>query len=318
MKRLMTILTCLALLPASNLEAKTWIVKQAGGGDYTTISAAISAATNGDVISIFAGTYTEGLTVNKQLSLIGVSPLTVTVFNNQNAIKISSSNVLIKNLSIRSGSNYGIEISAGYSGASIINNIINNCSNSYGVYTNSSTEGIIANNVFYNNKNGLYTGGTFSVYNNIFHGQGGDGTTSCSEDNHAIYRSGTPTIFNNIFYNNDVALNKNTGSAYYNSFYGQNNTNYCDCSAGIGDSASDPKVTDLSNEDFTLATGSPAIDAGHPSTDYNDVDGSRNDMGVYGGTYSWEIGPTITTITLDKVSVKQGETITVTATAKSN
>ncbi|MDP8269180.1 MAG: right-handed parallel beta-helix repeat-containing protein [Candidatus Tenebribacter davisii] len=34
---------------------------------------------------------------------------------------------------------------------------------------------------------------------------------------------------------------------------------------------------------WSLQTGSPCIDAGNPDAMYNDVDGSRNDMGAYGG-----------------------------------
>ncbi len=43
---------------------------------------------------------------------------------------------------------------------------------------------------------------------------------------------------------------------------------------------------------FRLRDGSPAIDAGHPAARYNDPDGSRNDMGAYGGPGAGPIGPT--------------------------
>ncbi len=36
--------------------------------------------------------------------------------------------------------------------------------------------------------------------------------------------------------------------------------------------------------DFHLRTGSPCIDAGDPAPEYNDPDGTRNDMGAYGGS----------------------------------
>jgi hypothetical protein len=35
--------------------------------------------------------------------------------------------------------------------------------------------------------------------------------------------------------------------------------------------------------DYHLAFGSPCIDAGNPAAEYNDPDGSRNDMGAFGG-----------------------------------
>jgi hypothetical protein len=36
--------------------------------------------------------------------------------------------------------------------------------------------------------------------------------------------------------------------------------------------------------DFQLLPTSPGIDAGHPGDQYLDPDGSRNDMGAYGGS----------------------------------
>jgi hypothetical protein len=41
----------------------------------------------------------------------------------------------------------------------------------------------------------------------------------------------------------------------------------------------DPKI----NSDYTLASDSPAIDSGPPDPQYNDRDGSRNDIGMFGG-----------------------------------
>ena len=41
--------------------------------------------------------------------------------------------------------------------------------------------------------------------------------------------------------------------------------------------------------DFNLQNGSPCINTGNPSSSYNDPDGSRSDMGAYGGPYGdWE------------------------------
>ena len=42
----------------------------------------------------------------------------------------------------------------------------------------------------------------------------------------------------------------------------------------------DPEFAD---DVYHLANGSPAVDAGQPSPTQNDPDGSRNDMGAYGG-----------------------------------
>ena len=52
---------------------------------------------------------------------------------------------------------------------------------------------------------------------------------------------------------------------------------------GDGDITLNPQFADSSSFDFRLMQGSPCIDAGNPATQYNDVDGTRNDMGGYGG-----------------------------------
>ena len=51
----------------------------------------------------------------------------------------------------------------------------------------------------------------------------------------------------------------------------------------IGSIILDPMFIDIEQNDFHLQSGSPCIDAGDPSVEYNDFDGTRNDMGAYGG-----------------------------------
>ena len=59
--------------------------------------------------------------------------------------------------------------------------------------------------------------------------------------------------------------------------------NYSDCSSGLGDISEDPLF--ISENDYHLKSNSLCIDAGDPSLEFNDSDGSKNDMGVYGGPY---------------------------------
>jgi hypothetical protein len=52
-----------------------------------------------------------------------------------------------------------------------------------------------------------------------------------------------------------------------------------------GNIDTDPLWVDPQRGDFHLQPGSPCIDAGHPGDAYRDLDGSRNDMGLYGGPW---------------------------------
>jgi hypothetical protein len=56
----------------------------------------------------------------------------------------------------------------------------------------------------------------------------------------------------------------------------------------IGNISLNPEFVDTSetHPDFHLSPGSPCIDAGNPDPTYNDPDGTRNDMGAYGGPWA--------------------------------
>jgi hypothetical protein len=89
--------------------------------------------------------------------------------------------------------------------------------------------------------------------------------------------TGTTTVTNSIFWENDGADIVDDTNLLIN---------YCtvqDGASGTGNSADDPKFEDSSSDDFHLQDISPAINAGNPNVADNDQDGTRNDMGAYGG-----------------------------------
>ncbi len=57
-KRIQLAVVCSGVLMASTVFATTWIVDDDGKADFGTIQAAIDAASNGDEILVFPGTYT--------------------------------------------------------------------------------------------------------------------------------------------------------------------------------------------------------------------------------------------------------------------
>ncbi|MHC4314781.1 MAG: right-handed parallel beta-helix repeat-containing protein, partial [Planctomycetota bacterium] len=73
---------------------------------------------------------------------------------------------------------------------------------------------------------------------------------------------------------------------------------------GTGNIGGDPSFVDADgaddvvgteDDDVHLSEGSPCIDTGHPAVQYEDIDGSRNDMGAYGGQFGEITDPSIYT-----------------------
>jgi parallel beta-helix repeat protein len=103
-----------------------------------------------------------------------------------------------------------------------------------------------------------------------------------------------PTVLNNIIWNNGhygiYAQLSSTPVLQYNDVWGhtdpiggeETNTDYMPTSLPRSHSISDNPLF-VSSEDMNLADGSPCHDAGDPRPEFNDSDGSTNDMGAYGG-----------------------------------
>ena len=116
------------------------------------------------------------------------------------------------------------------------------------------------------------------------HGAGfyGDSSASLSMMNsivsvdigaYAVYGSGGGSISYNDVYNADTASYTFGGG-------------YSAGTGGISQSAAFKSPScdgNPNNDDFSLKSTSPAINAGNPASAYNDTDGTTNDMGAYGG-----------------------------------
>jgi len=144
-------------------------------------------------------------------------------------------------------------------------------------------------------------GGGVFVYNgtleevNVTHG----GESAASTVGAGLYVAGTSsaTVMNTIIYgaSSGYGVDVEGGASFsgsYNDVYGNSAGNYngvTDPTGSSGNISSDPKFNSVtydgvwSNDDWTLAAGSPAIDAGAPAAVYYDADGTRNDQGAYGG-----------------------------------
>ncbi len=149
-----------------------------------------------------------------------------------------------------------------------------------------------------------FAGGLFAtqaqvtVRNNIFRDQvtGNFGAAIlCIESAAEIINN---TIFNNrcINYGSGLVFIDQASSDIQNNIFFQNTSGAGDPRIGFfsGDSTNfnqafnflpfgDMNPEFLSNADLRLSTASPAIDMGNPDSAFNDVDGTRNDLGASGG-----------------------------------
>jgi hypothetical protein len=210
------------------------------------------------------------------------------------------SNNLIRNFNTNTSrdlENVCIGISVGNgTQAEITNNLIYNCYDhghlgntnkvGIGIYVESSTGNLILGNILWNCYSYAYSG------NNPAH--------------RLIWAPPSGTlVMNNLFWRLDVKQSTNyVGGGVYASDSIEGNPGF----------SSYPN-----NIDFTLASDSPCIDKGPPDPQYNDRDGSRNDIGMFGGHNFIPDGrttnkPIVLGLDIAPIAVPTGGTITIEST----
>ncbi len=151
----------------------------------------------------------------------------------------------------------------------------------------------LINCMFKNNYNGnglLGCSGEDSelyVYNSIFYNNSNDinisTTTKLRLINCTIYDNVNHSFEGETFIENTIIRN-HTGLEYDSTKCSIRYSNIEGGTAGIGNIDEKPLFADAQNGDFQLQTNSPCINAGNSASIYNDEDGSRNDMGAFGGS----------------------------------
>lgn len=285
--------------------------------DFDSIQDAIDASADGDRIYVCPGTYDEQITVDKDVKLIGLAGANTTFIDastlGDGTVVTVAASALIQGFTITGAKadfycyyGGGIKIT-GASGQTtnypIIQNnkIIDNVACKVGgIYLSGfgSANGetvyntaIIRNNIIAgnyantSNAGGIMVGCNFSVDSVIENNVIAYNDTAAS--NGAIQTTGTGcyTDFrNNIIYGNTSSDNSSVvsdysgGSTYdYNCYY----DNSAISLSGTGNSQTNPLFVDEVN--YRLNSSSPCANAGDPDSNYDDVDGSRNDIGAYGG-----------------------------------
>ena len=165
----------------------------------------------------------------------------------------------------------------------IIRNMINNNNSSTGpaAIKCTSASASIYNNIIVNNT-AKYSSFSFKnnstplVVNNTI-------ANNTAETATMMLFNSTPVFMNNII-RDEIAsiININSSPEFtYNNISGG--------ADGIGNIDVDPMFVDI--ESYMLATGSPCVDAGNPDAEYNDLDGTTNDMGAWGGPNAFTAQP---------------------------
>jgi len=197
---------------------------------YQTIQSGINAASNGDTVYTFNGTYNQKLTINKEINLIGENK-DITIINGGGSgrvIVINADFVTISGFTIQNGGYWdpGIDISVS-NYITISNNIIENTggislfnsihntieentlsNNNFGVSMVSSSNNEICDNIILNNEYGAYI--FFASNNNILF------MNVIAENNYGIYLYGS---LNNTINENNIEDNTLSGIEFFGSSY---------------------------------------------------------------------------------------------------
>ncbi len=193
-------------------------------------------------------------------------------------------------------------------------NVLN--SKAAGIYISGDNGATVKNSYFSANEwpgVSIHGYSEIEIYNSVFvehihSGIDAKGDSSLIVVNNIIQNNNGGIIFydnslinqlkNNIIVNNtstdqiaglhaDESFTGTIDSLDYNDVY-NNSIDYNGITKGSNDISSDPLY--VSDSNFHLQSSSPCIDRGDPSSEFNDLDGSRNDMGIYGGPYATSAG----------------------------
>lgn len=228
---------------------------------FNTISEALALTVAGrsDGVIVRPGTYPERLTLKTGVLLVGQEGAHETFLTGPDKavgpIVTLADQTTFRGFSVGDTTGTAVHVSAG---ATIR---IRNCvlhSSGTGLQAGPSTSVAFVNNTVYGNNAGI-TGDASAIF--------------------TILR-------NSIFARNAAAILSApfASNAEYNDYY-LNTANIVGSAPVISDLTVDPSFVNESTVDLRLDAQSLCRDAGDPALTYNDLDGSRNDLGASGGPY---------------------------------
>jgi hypothetical protein len=312
-------------------------VKQDGTGDYITIQAALDDMMREyDDIVVFPGRYEENIHITGSVKLRAYEGPYLTCIDGQ---------LQTPHLDV-------VTVAENLPDVEIIGFTVTN--GRYGIHVGNSSHVLISNCVAYQNtSHGLYSywDGSTSItilllYNSVSVNNGGCGYYMRAHE--ALNQIGNyrrhahfATLYNSILVQNTgngIAYNAGSSDSYFTERYIIDSCNIWGNTAGnygtnLGPGSNVVPTNTISENprfvgqtagpgfDARLQSTSPCRNAGRPGAAWLDPDGTRNDMGAFGGPRAQNFfesptdGPIVREVRVSPGSVPQGETITIEATA---
>ncbi|MFQ5498101.1 MAG: choice-of-anchor B family protein [Candidatus Zixiibacteriota bacterium] len=263
-------------------------------GEQLTIQAAIDVAQFGDTVLLSPGTYSELIDFKDQrVNLVGdagaeatiIQPPTDSSYTRLVNLTGGATQLEIRGITF-AGVNAQMVLDIDQTTDIVIshNRFIDHFSSGGRTVSITESDAVLEHNLFANNQSLVVVVAQFGhvlLVNNTF-------------DNNriAVLAADNVLALNNIITNSSVGglFGSESGSDYNNLW--DNNRDYDMGSVqGPHDLHVDPEFVNADAQNYNLSDSSPCIDAGHPDAQYNDQDGSRNDIGAFPSGTSTDIPP---------------------------